>query len=288
MTFDLTHARHDPAHCMAPGLFQSLKRGDRKKLKLDITYNYGEQQLRFVGFEPLDAQDMRMLQGLIALSGPKGIILKDEPDTDEGRQLRMLLDPRLDAARADALVVKSKLNALMGEIGYATDGEQTRKDLKESLRRMANLTVFVSEGKREASFHLLSYIFDEGDGSLFVALNPRISETILGDGGFTRIEMSEVRALRTDPARLAHQRICAHISPNGEARLTLEKICEYIWNTECSPAAARQRKVTARKTVAELATLGGWTITEYAKDKYLIKRPDTRKRSLESGKLLRS
>ncbi|MET3109463.1 hypothetical protein AAKU58_004320 [Oxalobacteraceae bacterium GrIS 1.18] len=41
MAFDLTHARHDPAHCLAPGLFRSLKRGDRKKLKLDVTYPYG-------------------------------------------------------------------------------------------------------------------------------------------------------------------------------------------------------------------------------------------------------
>jgi hypothetical protein len=58
MAFDLTHARHDPAHCLAPGLFRSLKRGDRKKLKLDVTYIYGEDtQARFVGFEPLDAGD---------------------------------------------------------------------------------------------------------------------------------------------------------------------------------------------------------------------------------------
>lgn len=272
MTFDLTHARHDPAHCLAPGLFQSFKRGTRGKLKLDTTYSYGEQQLRFVAFEPLDARDMRLLQGLVAMSGPHGIILKVKPDTDTGRQLRLLLNPQLDAKKADALVVKSKLNELMREIGYETDGEQTRKDLKESLRRMASLTIFVTEGKREASFHLLSYMFDEDDGSLFVALNPRISETILGSSGFTRIEMSEVRALHTDPARLAHQRICAQISAGQESQFTLETVCGYIWYSECSAAAARQRKVTARKVITELASIG-WTITEYSKDKYNIKRP---------------
>jgi hypothetical protein len=27
MKFDLTYAKHDPAHCLAPGLFRSLRRG---------------------------------------------------------------------------------------------------------------------------------------------------------------------------------------------------------------------------------------------------------------------
>lgn len=64
MAFDLTHARHDPAHCLAPGLFRSLKRGDRKKLKLDVTYPYGEgEQIEFSGPEPLGADDLRILQG---------------------------------------------------------------------------------------------------------------------------------------------------------------------------------------------------------------------------------
>ena len=61
MAFDLTHARHDPTHCLAPGLFRSLKRGERKRLKLDVTYHYAEnEQARFVGFEPLGADDMRL------------------------------------------------------------------------------------------------------------------------------------------------------------------------------------------------------------------------------------
>ena len=29
-------------HCLVPGLFRSLKRGERKKLKLDVTYHYAE------------------------------------------------------------------------------------------------------------------------------------------------------------------------------------------------------------------------------------------------------
>ena len=85
-------------HCLVPGLFRSLKRGERKKLKLDVTYHYAEnEQARFVGFEPLGADDMRLLQGLVALGGPKGIILTSEPTADLPKQLRLFLEPKFDA-----------------------------------------------------------------------------------------------------------------------------------------------------------------------------------------------
>lgn len=276
MTFDLTHARHDKAHCLAPGLFRSLKRGDRKKFKLDVTYRHGDNTtLRFVGFEPLDAQDMRLLQGIVALSGPNGVILSEDPQTDRGQQLRLLLDPRLDAARADALVVKGTLGQLMREIGYATDGAEARRDLKASLLRMSNVTLHVKDGSREASFHLLSYLFDEADGSLFVALNPRVATAVMGSA-HARIELSEVRALQSDPARLLHQRLCGWIDapPKGKSgRVGLDTLCSYIWpdSTE-NVNTMKTRRQTARKALTELAGLG-WSIEEYARGKFEISRP---------------
>ena len=44
--YDFTHARHDRAHCLTPEPFRSLKRGDRKKLKLDVTYTYGDGEIQ--------------------------------------------------------------------------------------------------------------------------------------------------------------------------------------------------------------------------------------------------
>lgn len=277
MTFDLTHARHDPAHCLVPGLFRSLKRGERKKLKLDVTYQHGDKTtMRFIGFEPLDAQDMRLLQGIIALSGPKGVILTDEPKTDRGQQLRLLLNPKFDAERADALVVKGTLGQLMREIGYKTDGAGTRKDLKDSLLRMSNVTLNVKKGGREASFHLLSYAFDEDDSSLFVALNPRVAEAVMGNKAHTRIELSEVRALQSDPARLIHQRLCGWIAPGKSGRIELDTVCAYVWpESTDNPNTMKTRRQTARKSLAEMKTVS-WLIEEYASAKFEIRRPSSR------------
>ena len=193
MAFDLTHARHDPMHCLVPGLFRSLKRGERKKLKLDVTYHYAEnEQARFVGFEPLGADDMRLLQGLVALGGPKGIILTPEPTADLPKQLRLFLEPKFDAVGQDALVVRESITSLLGEIGL-TDGGDNIRAIKASLLRMANVTVVVTKGSRQRSFHLMSYAFDEEDGRLFVALNPQIAEAILGRRPYTRIETEQVK-----------------------------------------------------------------------------------------------
>ena len=216
--FDLTHARHDPAHCLAPGLFRSLKRGDRKKLKLDVTYRYGDnEQIEFKGPEPLGADDLRVLQGLVAMAGPNGVILHPEPQTEVGIQLRLLLEPRWDAVEKDALVIKSSYRKLAREIGYADiDGGKTGRLIRDSIERLWTVSIIVQIGKRRQGFHLLAeYASDEADGKLFVALNPRITEAILGQRSYTRIEMDEVRGLKSDPARLIHQRLCGWLDPGS-------------------------------------------------------------------------
>ena len=271
---DTTHVRHDPAHCLCPGLFRSLLRGERKKKKLDVTYVYGEKEsLRFVGFEPLGADDMRLLQVIVALAGPHGLLLTPEPYTSTGRQLRLLLEPKLDALDQDGLVVQKSMSTLLSESGM-TDGGENLKSLKASLLRLSNVTVLVTQGARQASFHLLSHVFDEADGRLWIALSPRLAEAILGRRPHTRIDMEEVRALKSDPARLIHQRLCGFIDPGSTRRVEIDTLCGYVWPGEASENinARRYRRTTVRKALTELADLG-WSITEYARSKWDITRP---------------
>lgn len=270
---DLTHARHDPAHCLAPGLFRSLKRGERKRGKLDVTYTFGEgESMRFVGFEPLGADDMRLLQGIVALGGPNGILLTPEPTTETGQQLRLFLEPRFEAIEQDGLVVRESLPKLLSEVGM-TDGGDNIKALKASLLRMSNVTILVTKGQRQAAFHLMSHAFDEADGRLWVALNPRIAEAILGRRPYARIDMAEVRALQTDPARLMHQRLCGWIDPGKSGRVELDTLCGYVWPGQATnPNTLKTRRQAARRALPELAALG-WTVSEYAKNKFEIGRP---------------
>lgn len=269
---DLTHARHDPAHCLAPGLFCSIKRGERKRSKLDVSHTFGEgESVRFVGFEPLGADDLRVLQGIVALGGPNGLLLTPEPTTETAQQLRLALKPRLEAINQDGLVVRESLTKLLAEIGM-TDGNENIKALKASLLRMSNVTVLVTKDKRQASFHLMSHAFDESDGRLWVGLNPRVAEAILGRRSYARIDMIEVRALQTAPARLIHQRLCGWIDPGKSGRAGIDTLCGYVWPDEATGSTMRMRRQTTRKALAELVRIG-WSVNEYAAGKWEIGRP---------------
>ena len=276
--FDLTHARHDPAHCLAPGLFRSLKRGERKRSKLDVTYTYGKDSIRFWGPEPLGADDLRVLQGLVAMAATsgkdgRGIILSQEPKTDEGRQLRLWLELKWDALEKDALVAKGSFGQLARELGYADEGGSQFKTIRESIERLWVVSVIVERDGRRQGFRILSdYASDEQECKLFVALNPRLAEAVMGERPHTRIDMAEVRALQTDPARLMHQRLCGWIDPGKSGRVEIDTLCSYIWPDQASTEAMKKRRQTARKALAELAALG-WKVSEYAAGKWEIGRP---------------
>jgi hypothetical protein len=269
---DLTHARHDPAHCLAPGLFRSLKRGERKRGKLDVVYDYGGgKQIEFSGPEPLGADDLRILQGLVAMAGPGGLVLSPEPQTEAGQQLRLFLEPKWEAVQQDAMVVKGSYRALAREIGYA-DPDNTRP-VRECIERLWKVSIIAQNGRKRQGFRLLSeYASDEADGRLYVALNPLIAQAVMGGGRHVRIDMDEVRALQTDPARLIHQRLCGWIDPGKSGRVELDTLCGYAWPVQASTEAVKKRRQVARKALDELAALG-WTVNEYAKKKFEIRRP---------------
>ncbi|HBQ7916353.1 TPA: replication protein C, partial [Klebsiella aerogenes] len=265
--YDLTHARHDPVHCLAPGLFRSLKRGERKRSKLDVVYDYGNgKRIEFSGPEPLGADDLRILQGLVAMAGPSGLVLSPDPQTEAGRQLRLFLEPKWEAVQQDAMVVKGSYRSLAREVGYA-DIDNTRP-VRDCIERLWKVSIIAQNGRRRQGFRLLSeYSSDEQDGKLYVALNPLIARAIMG-GQHIRIDMAEVRKLQTDPARLIHQRLCGWIDLGKSGRVELDTLCGYVWPDEqTNPNTIKKRRQKARKALAELTAVG-WKLDEYAKGKW--------------------
>lgn len=281
MSFNITHARLDPAYCLAPGLFRSLKKGDRKKHKLDVTYTFGEDRIEFSGPEPLGTDDMRVLQGLVAMAAitgetGRGILLKPDTQSTEGKQLRLFLDLRWDAAEQDSMIAKGSYRQLAQELGYATDSGGSFKTIRESIERLWKVSIIVQrQGRRQGSRILSEYASDEDTGKLFVALNPRIADAIVGTRPHTRIELSEVRKLETDPARLMHQRLCGWIDQGKSGRASLDTLCGYVWTDATNNKnTMKTRRQTARKALAELVGVG-WTVSEYVKGKFEINRPKT-------------
>lgn len=278
---DLTHARHDRAHVLAPGLFRSLGPGDRKRLKLDVVYDYGEgERLEFGGKEPLGVLEMRVLQGIVAMAGPEGLILESEDKaSDDGKQLMLaLFDPADSAIKAardkpTSLIVRDSLRRLAREIGI-TEGGRDLKMIRESIERLFGVTVFIQKGNRRLGTRLLSsYASDEQTGDLYVALNPRLAAAILGRVPHARIDLAEARALESDPARLIHQRLSGWIDPGKSGNATVETLAGYVWPEEApTERAARARITKARKAVEEMRA-ARWRVEEMHKDCWRFIRP---------------
>ena len=269
---NLSHVRHDPAHCLAPGLFRALKRGERKLGKLDVTYDYGDgKRIEFSGPEPLGADDLRILQGLVAMAGPSGLVLEPEPETLGGQQLRLFLEPKWEAVTADAMVVKGSYRALAREIGYANIEDS--KPIRDCIERLWKVSIIAQNGRKRQGFRLLAeYASDEADGRLYVALNPLIAQAVMGGGQHVRISMDEVRALDSETARLLHQRLCGWIDPGKTGKAAIDTLCGYVWPSEASGSTMRKRRQRVREALPELVALG-WTVTEFAAGKYDITRP---------------
>ncbi|WP_449301402.1 replication protein C, IncQ-type, partial [Paracoccus fontiphilus] len=277
---DLSYALHDRAHVLCPGLFRSLAPGDRKRLKLDIIYNYGQdERLEFGGKEPLGVLEMRVLQGIVAMAGPEGLLLENEDEASPGaRQLMLsLFEPSnaiIQAAkdRPTSLIVRDSLRRLAREIGLVESGNNLR-NIRQAVERLFGVTVMVRKGGRSEGFRLLSsYASDEETGDLFVALSPRIASAILGRIPHARIDLIEARALESDPARLIHQRLSGWVDPGKGAEVGVDKLAEYVWPEEATEAQARWRRTKVRKAVAEIGA-AGWRIEELRKDFWRFTRP---------------
>ena len=262
----LTHARHDPGHVLAHGLFRSLASGDYRRLKLDVAYEIGNERLEFGAKEPLGADEMRVLQGLIALAGPKGLILKSDTPSSDARQLFLdLFAPASEFAAAtdqpESIVVRESFRRLAREIGMNESGPNITR-IRQAIERLFAVTVFIQSGRRRVGCRLLSsYASDEGVGDLYVALNPRLTEAILGHGQHVRIDMEEVRGLRSDPARLMHQRLSGWINPGMRRRVSVETLCSYVWPDAASDQAMRKRRQRVRSALTELRRVG-WFVEE--------------------------
>ena len=271
MKHELTHARHDPAHCLAPGLFRSLKKGERKVNKLDVLYQYGSVQLHFKGPEPLGVDDLRVLQGLVALAGPSGLMLTPAPTTESGRKIRSLLELKDEAESEFAIIAKGSYGSLAREIGYE-DYDDSRL-IRQCIERLWTVSIVMTSESRRYGFRLLAqYSSDDRSGELYVALNPRIASAILGAGRYTRINMQEVRSLKGDPARLIHQRLCGFMRSGESKEVTIDKLCEYAWPDACSQATQRKRHQRARQAIAELRQIG-WKCVELLRGRFVVTRP---------------
>jgi len=272
--FDLTHVRHDHYHCLAPGLFSTARNEARKSGKLDVVYEFsGGNRIEFSGPELLGVTELRVLQGLVAMAGPAetSLELPVESPSPLGTSLRSMLELKGYASNQSAIAVKSSLRKLAYEIGLSNTRDTNT--IRAAIERLWKVSVIAQINGRRAGFRLLAnYSSNSRDGSLFVALNPFLTNAVLGNGRHVRIPMGEIRKIRDDRTRLVHQWLCAWVDSGKCRQVSLARVSSVLYPDPCGPETHRKRLTRSRKALLELNEIG-WQAKEYAKQKFTVKRP---------------
>lgn len=275
--YSLDHARHERAHCLTPGLFRSMKNG--KPPPLHVTYEYSDgRRIEFRGPEALGVAEMRVLQGLVAMAGPDGLILHadEEPNSEIGQQLQLRLfsEPAWRDSMRDAVVVKGSYRQLAREIGHTHI--ESYRSIRSSIERLWMVSIIVEQDGRREGHRLLShYRSDEMSGHLAVGLNPLIAQAVFGRTSHIRIDMNEARAIKSDQGRLLHQRLSGYINVGSEhpSPIGIDTLCSYVWpDPPTSDSAQRMRRKRIRTALDELRKVG-WSVRQAGKDRWKIGRP---------------
>ncbi len=265
MNFETTHARHDRAHCLCPGLFRSFARGQRKKVPLDVVYEFGDEKIEVSGPALLSAFDLRVMQGLVALAGLAGLTIDmEQPKTEAGERLAQSLEPIGAAAKEQAVAVQGSFYQLAREIGLSCpDGGKEARLIRDSIERLWKTSMIIERNGKRKGYRLLGDDYEsttERGGRLQVSLNPRITAAIMGNQ-HTRIDMCEVRKLHGDPARLLHQRLCGFVDHGATHPTPISEttLAGYVWHdaeVDTGSSTFRMRRKVIKTAIAELEALG--------------------------------
>lgn len=280
----LLFAQHDPAHCLAPALFRSLSARSRDSQKLRVTYDFNQAtQLVFEGDEQLGPDDLRTLQGLVALgtlSAKQSDYAPTATPTDIRRELQKRLISKSAGTSAEVQFLRTSYPLLARELGYSSvNGGSTYAKLASSVARLSavRLTLHTLEADSwvERSSQLIAQFESESAGrELFIALNPRLTTAVRSTKGkqYFRVSLDEARRLKSDASRLLHQRL-HFINAGSQKRIELDTLAGYVWATPSENINTQKSRVrTLQKALSELAAIG-WSVTSPSAGLYEIARP---------------
>lgn len=261
-------ARMSMAVAHAPSLFQALPKTGKIEY-LELRYDVGPLSYRLVGPQ-LGTTELRVLQALVAIAtgrqawnDPGAVVVSSPLD-----KVAWLLN---QSAR-----ITTSYNEIARAAGYAANSGAMTRRIRKALERMYGVQVFVAVVGSPKDFEagrLFTQLNGRDDG-LCVGMCPVLAAAILGTpGGYLRLDMTEVRRLESDAARLLHQRL--HWINAGECReVSIDVLCGYIWPEATGNGSTRRgRRRHLRKALDELSLRIGWRCFEVRPGMISIHRP---------------
>lgn len=243
---------------------------------LEVTHIAKTNTLHMHGPESLGADDLRVLQGVVAFAGIQRVELPAEPTTETGRRLRQALRAEGPAVALSTLALTVSWPDFLTAIGYSDTGKRVRSIAQASLERLSQVTLTV-EGKGPGIYkgRLLAYIGATEAGYISTALSPYLAGPIIGHTGqqFVHIDLTETRRLKSAAARLIHHRLCGWIDRGDCRKATLGTLQSYLWPDALATGSTHRTRQQATRAAIDEIIGCGWGMNLYGVGKYEITRP---------------
>ena len=276
----LDHARVDPSHCLADGLFRPMRRGDQKTASMDIHYRYKEFTFWWRNYQLLDISDQSVFLALHRLAAERGRTERIGPETQDPTflTLRSALNMKLDAAELQCLAFSTSLNEIAKLIGLTNTGPNL-KAIKDSLLRISGVSFVIYKGEDHTSSFWQANLISQlagTNGQVVIAVNPLLGKALVGKPS-TFVSMEEQRQLKSDPAKRLHLWLSSWASSTERRRIELDTLIPHVWgNQEVSGSSThRRRRGILRKALDDIASLNGWTIdTDEKTNMITVQKPE--------------
>jgi hypothetical protein len=272
------HARIDPSHCLADGLFKPLLRGTRTSAALDVRYRHKSYTFHWCGSELLSIGDQSIFLAIHRLAAQKGRpelvnTLHENPAMTE---VRTALDMAYEASDLGCLVLRTTPNEIAKTTGVKLSG-QAKTRIMDSLKRLSEVSFSIyRDALPQVPFweaNLISIIVS--DGEIRIGINPMLSKATQ-EAPSTFIDMREQRALKSDVSKRLHLWLSSWIGTNhttNERSINIDLLIPHIWGDTCIGDALYGRRKMLKKAINEMNTLTGWKcIVHAATEKLFIMR----------------
>lgn len=227
------------------------------RAKLELTQSVGEVQLTWRGPNQLSIPDQSVL--LAAMACAKGCDVQQEQGAEPGadRSALALLEPtghRFQTASVWIPTTFRKLSRHCAASGHA--GPNTAQ-VKASLKRLTETTIWMRSGDREGSTRLLAWSYSQAD-SVLLTLNWRLVDALCGRR-YSRINLHHRGMLVTDVAKALHFSLSCQLGPGKSWSYKLDNLQRHVWGDQAEGEALRQRRTKLRKALDALGSLPTWS-----------------------------
>ncbi|MBN9372133.1 replication protein C, IncQ-type [Hydrogenophaga sp.] len=261
-------------------IFRPLAKSS-SRAKLELTQTVGEVQLTWRGPNQLSIPDQSVLLAAMACAKGCEVLEEQRAEPAAGQMALALLEPTGHRFQTASVWIPTTFRMLSRHCAASGHAGPNTSQVKASLKRLTETTIWMRSGDREGSTRLLAWSYSQAD-SVLLTLNWRLVDALCGRR-YSRINLHHRGLLATDVAKALHFSLSCQIGPGGSWAYKLDNLQRHVWGDQAEGEALRQRRTKLRKALEALAGLPTWS-TSWNDNVVTIKHERTARPRVETSK----